>query len=155
MIFFFKFLQHQARWSFQHETCYSVRPQPRFVLTHTLSNDFYPTHFNIFLKLCWLPFCSSRCWWQQSELDLLRAPDTLSAAQPVWRPAARPLGQLHHGRLLHPRLRLPQCPGSHHRDWQRPGHLPAEGSRVQRSADGAWWTLTMFAAPRMTSVSIA
>lgn len=53
----------------------------------------------------------------------------------MWRPAARPLGQLQHRRLLHPRLRLPQRSGAHHRDWQRPGHLPAERSRVQRSAD--------------------
>lgn len=83
-----------------------------------------------------LCFLSWRCRWQQFELDFLRAPDPLSAAQPLWRLTARPLGELQHGWLLHPRVRLPQRSGAHHRNRQRPCDLPAEGSRVQRSA--AW-----------------
>ncbi len=42
------------------------------------------------------------------------------------------MGQLQCRRLFHSGFRLPQCPGPPHRDRQRVGHFPAEGSGVQR-----------------------
>ena len=72
-----------------------------------------------------------RCWRQQPELNLLRAPDALAAAQPVWGPDAGPLGECGAGRLLHHGLRLPQRPGPCGGDGQWTGHIPAPWPRVQ------------------------
>lgn len=69
---------------------------------------------------------------QQPELHLLRVPDALAAALAVWRPHAGQVGQLQRRGLLHPGVRLPQRAGPPHRDRQRPRHVPAPGSGVQR-----------------------
>ena len=62
---------------------------------------------------------------QQPELDLLRAPDAVAAAQPVWGPADGSLGQRRAGRHLHHGLRLPQRPRAHYRDGQWARDIPA------------------------------
>ena len=69
---------------------------------------------------------------QQPELDLLRAPDALAAAQPVRRPAAGAVGLRAAGRLLHHGVRLPQRPRARHADRQRARHVPAARTRVPR-----------------------
>ena len=92
-----------------------------------LWNHLISFHIKVYYEPCWF-----RCRRQQPELYILRAPDAVAAAQPVWWPPDGAVGERHSGRLFHHGLRLPERPRPHHRAGQRPRHVPTARARVQR-----------------------